>query len=125
MLKKGFRGFKGLSWRVFIVTVLCLLIPLVTSFFITSYFSQRYLGDSARDSLLNVATEKRNQIELALSDLENQAQSIAMQPSIVDSLSEATSNSANPSEANLQKITKNLEDNYKLANGLSTWKPIH
>ena len=118
MIKKGFSRFRGLSWRVFIVTVLCLLIPLVTSFFITSFFSQRYLGDSARDSLLNVATEKKNQIELALSDLENQAQSIAMQPSIVDPLSEATVDSSNPSETDVQKISKNLQDNFKLANGL-------
>lgn len=118
MTKKGLSRFRGLSWRVFIVTVLCLLIPMVTSFFITSYFSQMYLGDSAKDALLNVAAEKKNQFELALSDLEKQVQSIAMQPGIVDPLSEAISNSANPNETDLQKITKNLEDNFKLANGL-------
>ncbi|WP_024832471.1 methyl-accepting chemotaxis protein [Ruminiclostridium josui] len=110
--------FRGLSWKVFTVSVLCMLIPMMISLFIASYFSEKYLGDSASNSLLNIAVEKANQIELALTDLEKQAQSIAMQPSIVDPLTDATINSTNPDTAVVQKISKNLEDNFNLANGL-------
>lgn len=118
MGSKVFSRFRGLSWRIFAISVLCTLIPMLISLFVASYFSQNYLGNSASNSLLNIAVEKRNQIELALTDLEKQAQSIAMQPCIVDSLSESMNNTSNPSDTDVQKISKNLQDNFKLANGL-------
>lgn len=118
MGNKGVSRFKGLSWRIFVISALCMLIPMLVSLFTASYFSQKYLGDSASNALLNISAEKRNQIELALSDIEKQAQSIAMQPCIVDPLYEAATNSANPSESDLLKISKNLQDNFKLSNGL-------
>ncbi|HHW81063.1 MAG TPA: methyl-accepting chemotaxis protein, partial [Bacteroidales bacterium] len=110
--------FKGLSWRVFTISVLCMLIPMLISLFTASYLSQKHLEDSASNELLNIAVEKRNQTELALSDLEKQAQSIAMQPSIVDSLSKAITTSTNPSNTDLQKISKNLQGNFELGNGV-------
>ncbi len=118
MRRKGTIRFRGLSWRMFTVCILCTLIPMLLSMYITTYFSQKYLGDSSSNSLLDIAVEKTNQIELALLDIEKQVQSIAMQPSIVDPLSEAVINSSNPSAADLHKISKNLEDNFKLSNGL-------
>ena len=118
MSNNKFIRFKGLSWKVFSVSVLCMLIPMLISLFTASYLSQRYLEDSASNELLNIAVEKRNQTELALSDLEKQAQSIAMQPSVVDSLSEAMITSANPSNTDLQKISKNLQGNFELGNGV-------
>ena len=118
MSNNKFIRFKGLSWKVFSVSVLCMLIPMLISLFTASYLSQRYLEDSASNELLNIAVEKRNQTELALSDLEKQAQSIAMQPSVVDSLSEAMITSTNPSNTDLQKISKNLQGNFELGNGV-------
>ncbi|ACL77524.1 methyl-accepting chemotaxis protein [Ruminiclostridium cellulolyticum] len=118
MRSKGISRFKGLSWRIFTVSILCTLIPLLVSLFITSYFSQKYLEDSSSNSLLNIAVEKTNQLELAFSDLEKQAQSIAMQPCIVDPLSEAIINSSNPSGTDVQKISDSLQNNFNLSNGL-------
>lgn len=118
MSSKVLGGFRKLSWRMFTVFVLCMLIPMLISLFTSSYFSEKYLEDSASNGLLNVTVEKRNQIELALTDLTKQVQSIALQPVIIDSLSEATVNSTNPSEADLKKISKSLEDNFKLGDGL-------
>ena len=118
MRRKGTIRFRGLSWKMFTVCILCTLIPMLLSMYIATYFSQKYLGDSSSNSLLDIAVEKTNQIELALLDIEKQVQSIALQPSIVDPLSEAVINSTNPSEADLHKISKNLEDNFKLSNGL-------
>ncbi len=118
MISKIFSRFRGLSWRFFRVSVLCMLIPMLVSLFTASYFSQKYLEDSASNALLNIADEKSNQLELALSNIEKQAQSIAMQSYIVDTLSGADANSANPSQTDLQKISKNLEDNFNLSKGL-------
>lgn len=118
MSSKGFSRFRGLFWRIFSISVLCMLIPMLVSLFTASYFSQKYLGDSASNSLLNIANEKKNQMELALYDIEKQAQSIALQPSIVDLLSKAVSNSSKPDGTGLQRITQNLEDNFDLDSGL-------
>ncbi|QNU68150.1 methyl-accepting chemotaxis protein [Ruminiclostridium herbifermentans] len=118
MKKKGYSRFRGLSWRIFLVSVLCMLIPMLVSLFTSGYISQKYLENSASDALLNIVAEKRSQIEVALSNIEKQAQSIAMQPFIVDTLSEASANSANPSSRDLQKISNNLEYNFNLAKGL-------
>ncbi len=118
MSTKGFSRFRGLSWRIFKVSVLCMVIPMFINLITASYFFQKYLEDSGSNALSNIAVEKRNHIELALFDLEKQAQSIAMQPLIVDPLSKASANSTDPGRYELQMISKNLEDNFKLANGL-------
>ena len=115
---KVFDRFKGLSWRVFAVSVLCMLIPMLISLFASSYLSQKSLTDSASNGLLNIAVEKRNQFELAVSDLERQVQAIALQPNIVNMLNKATINSADPSSTELQETSKNLESIFKLGNGL-------
>lgn len=124
MRDNKFSGFKGLSWRIFTVSALCMLIPMLISLFTASYFSQKHLEDSASKGLLNIAVEKRNQIELALSDLEKQAQSIAMQPTIVDSLNQAITTSTNPSQTDLQKISKNLQGNFELGDGVFESKAL-
>lgn len=68
--------------------------------------------------MLNSAAEKRNQLEQALTNIERQAQSIAKEPFIVDTLSRAIANSADPDPAALEVISRNLEDNFELADGL-------
>ncbi len=116
MSSKRVGRFRGLSFKIFIITVLCLLVPMLVSLVTSGYLSQKYLEDSASNALLDIATEKRNQIELALSNIEKQAQSIAAQPYIIDYLSQPTVNSSGGPE--LQKISKNLEENFKLGSGL-------
>lgn len=118
MRSKAFGGFRKLSWRMSTVFVLCMLIPMLISMFTSGFFSDKYLEDSASNGLFNVALEKKNQIELAMTDLSKQAKSISMQSIIVDSLSEAAAKSTNPSEADLKKISKTLEDNFNLGDGL-------
>ncbi len=118
MRRKGTNKFRGLSWKMFMLCILCTIIPLLISMYTSSYFSQKYLEDSGSNALFDIAVEKTNQIELALLDIEKQAQSIAMQPGIVDPLVEAASNYTDPKVIDLQKITKSLEDNFKLSNGI-------
>ena len=108
--------FRSLSFRIFITCVLCLILPMLVNLITSSYLSQKYLEDSASSALLDIATEKRNQIELALLNIENQAQSIAAQPYIIDYLSQPNVNTSGGEQ--LQRISKNLEDNFKLGNGL-------
>lgn len=116
MSNKRFKD--GLFWKFFSVSVLCMLIPMLISLFTSVYSSKKYLTDSSSNRLLNISAEKRNHFELSLYDVEKQGQSIAMQPHIVDALSKAKSNSTIPSKAELEMISKNLEDNFELANGL-------
>lgn len=111
-------NFKGLRFRIFLVFALCMLIPMLVNLFSASYNSEKSLTDSTSNALLNIATEKKNQFELAFSDLEWQAQAMAMQPSIVDPLNRAMTSGIDPSEADLRVISKVLEDNFVLGDGL-------
>lgn len=115
---KRFVRFKGLSSRIFFMFLLCMLIPMLISLFTASYLSEKYLEDSSSDALLSIAIEKRNQFELALSDIVRQAQTIAMQPSIVDTLSKANRTAIDPSREELNIIDNNLQDNFELVDGL-------
>jgi len=108
----------GLFLKIFGVSVLCMLIPMLISLITSVHSSRKYLEESSSKRLLNISVEKRNQFELSLYDVEKQGQSIAMQPNIVDTLGKAISNSTTPSEAELEIISKNLEANFQLANGL-------
>jgi methyl-accepting chemotaxis protein len=110
--------FKGLFWKLLSVSILCIVIPMLVSLFTASYFSTKYLSDSASNALANIAAEKKNQFELALYDIEKQAQSIAMQPYIVDALNWAINNNTDPNGTELQVISKILQDNFELSNGL-------
>jgi methyl-accepting chemotaxis protein len=116
MSSKRFKG--GLFWKIFAISVLCMLIPMLISLFTSVHLSKKYLTDSSSNRLLNISAEKRNQFELSLFDIEKQGLSIAMQPNVVDTLSKAKSNSTAPNEAELEIVTKNLEGNFELANGL-------
>ncbi|HHX59128.1 MAG TPA: methyl-accepting chemotaxis protein [Epulopiscium sp.] len=106
--------FKGLGWRIFAISALCVLVPMLISLFGASYLSEKYSEQAAGDGLLNIAVEKKNQIELGLTDLEKQVQSIAMQSVIVEPLKEMTA----LNNDDIQKISKTLEDNLDLGDGL-------
>jgi methyl-accepting chemotaxis protein len=95
-----------------------MLIPMLVALFTSSYFSEKYLSDSTSDALLNIAAEKRNQLELAFADIERHANSVAMQPAIVDILNRAMNHNSNPSDAELQTLSKILQDNFELGDGL-------
>lgn len=115
--KRVFR-FRGLFLRIFAISVLCLSIPMLISMISASQLSKKYFEELSSDALLNIAVEKKNQMELALTNIEKQAQSIAKQPFIIDSLSKATINSAEPDPSELKKISQNLQDNFELGEGL-------
>lgn len=110
--------FKGLRFKIFLVSALCMVIPMLITLLTSSYISEKYLTESTRNSLLNSSIEKKNQIELALSDIERHAQSIAMQPTLINTLDFAMTNSVDPSETELQEISKILEQNFELGDGL-------
>lgn len=112
------RTKNSLFWKIFAVSVLCMVIPIMLNLFNSVHLSKMYLSESSSNSLLNISVEKRNQFELSLYDVEKQGRTIAMQPHLVDALTKAKSNSTVPTAAELNVVSKNLEDNFKLANGL-------
>ena len=110
--------FRGLFWRFFAISFLCILVPMLVSMITAGELSNKYFEELSSNALLSSAAEKRNQLEQALTNIERQAQSIAKEPFIVDTLSKAKANSADPDSAALEIITQNLEDNFALADGL-------
>lgn len=106
-----FRRMKKLSGKIFVVFVLCMLIPLSAGLYVTGRLSEHYLEESARTELANIAAEKRNQFELAISDIVRQAQMIAMQPDIVDALKKATATDTSTESDNEMDSELNDESN--------------
>jgi len=112
------RRFQGLSSKIFFFFLMCMLIPMLISLYTSSSLSEQYLEDSSSESLLKIAMEKRNQVELALSDIVTRAKTVAIEPSIVDALSKARRNSSQPSNEEIDIISKNLQENFLLVDGL-------
>lgn len=117
-MKKHQGKMSGIFWRIFATSMLCMIIPMLASVPVVSRVSRKYFQEAASNALLSTAIEKRNQMELALSNIEKQAQVIANQPLLVDALYEASVHSKEPDEAVLKKISQNLEYNYELGEGL-------
>lgn len=63
-----------------------MLIPMLVSLFSSIYLGSKYLRDETSNSLLNIAVEKRNQIEQSLSNLSEQVSSMINNPYILESL---------------------------------------
>lgn len=118
MSAKGTGRYRGLFWKFFILSFLCILIPMLISMIAAGELSNIYFEELSSNSLLNSAAEKRNQLEQALTNIERQAQSIAKEPFIIDTLSKAMANSTDPDPAALAIISQNLQDNFELADGL-------
>lgn len=95
-----------------------MLIPMLVSLVTASLLSKQYLEDSSSEGLLNVAIEKKTPFDLALSDIVRHAQTIAMQPHIVDTLSKAVQSGTEPSKEELNIIEKNLQEHFNLVDGL-------
>ena len=112
------RNFKGLRMKIFLVSALCMLVPMVFVAYTARYISGKFLTEYAKNSLMNIASEKRNQFDIAFADIIRQGQSIVKQPAIVDPLKSAKINSVVPSEPELQKISQVLQDNFELGDGL-------
>jgi methyl-accepting chemotaxis protein len=118
MKSKNSKGFTGIFRRIFAISLLCMTIPALINTVTLSRLTKKYFQDEAGHSLQNVATEKKNQMELALSSIATQAQSIANQTFLIESLNNALINSKDPDQATLRKISENLEYNFELGEGL-------
>jgi methyl-accepting chemotaxis protein len=118
MTRKEPRKSGGLFLRIFAISVVCISIPMLISMLTASLLSKQYYEDLSSSSLHNIAVEKKNQLESALINIEKQAFSIASQTFIIDSLSKASSSSKDLDPSDLQKISDNLQANFKLGDGL-------
>lgn len=118
MWKKLSLKIKSLFGKIFIVSVLCMLIPMLISLFASHHFAKLYIEYEASNSLLNVAAEKSNHIELALTNLVEQAVSITKQPYIVETLKEAENATKTLDSKRLSIISQNLEGKFERADGL-------
>lgn len=113
--KKIYR-FNSLFGKIFTISILCMLIPMLISLFSSVYLGSKYLKEETSNSLLNIAIEKRNQIEQTLSNLSEQVSSMITDPYIIESFEQAQYNKIAP--ARLKVITDMLEKKHNRANGL-------
>lgn len=120
------RRFRGLRSKIFTVSVLCMLIPMLISLVAIANLSGKFVeeasGDTASaadgDALLNVAIEKKNLIEVIISETGKQIQTIAIQPIIVDLLTNARRTDTDPELSDYRFIANNLQWHVERSNGL-------
>src|SRR5690242_18240304 len=70
--------------KIFSLSILCMLIPMLVALFFASYYSTRSLQSEASNTLLSVAAEKSSQIDLSFKDILNISNDISTSPSAVD-----------------------------------------
>ena len=103
--------------KFFIVLLICMLVPMLVSLFSSNYFAKLYLENEASDSLLNCVLEKNNQIDLGLTQLEEQAIEIITQPFFIQTIDYAKiTNKLDPERIKI--ISKYLEQKFERADGL-------
>ncbi|WP_166243992.1 methyl-accepting chemotaxis protein [Paenibacillus turpanensis] len=113
----SFFQLKSLFSKILLVSLLCMVIPMIVSLVYSSYSSSRAVEKEVKDSLSSIAHEKKNQLDLALSGIGRQVQSFSKEPFIVDYFTELTDKKkVEPQQS--QRISDNLAQQYANAEGL-------
>lgn len=107
----------SLFGKILVISLLCMLIPMLISLFSSSFLAGKYIGQEASDSLFNIAVEKQSQLELALKNLVNQLKTMARQPYILETFKEAGTTGELDS-IRLTRIEQNLQENFAEGDGL-------
>lgn len=95
--------------KIFTISILCLLVPMLVSLFYSSNLIKNSLEDEVSASLLSIVFEKQNQIELALDNFFEQAIAISTQPYILETFQEAANNNDQLDPDRLHKISAHLK----------------
>lgn len=104
--------------KIFTISILCLLVPMLVSLFYSSNLIKNSLEDEVSASLLSIVFEKQNQIELALDNVFEQAIAISTQPYILETFQEAANNNDQLDPDRLHKISAHLKGIFDRGNGL-------
>ncbi|QTL96684.1 HAMP domain-containing protein [Iocasia frigidifontis] len=107
----------SLFGKILVISLLCMLIPMLISLFSSSFLAGKYIGQEASDSLFSIAVEKQSQLELALKNLVNQLKTMARQPYILETFKEAGATGELDS-IRLTRIEQNLQENFAEGDGL-------
>ncbi|WP_234123944.1 methyl-accepting chemotaxis protein [Clostridium hydrogenum] len=107
----------SLFMKFLIVAMICIITPLLISGFYSVTSLSNSLGSEAKNSLTSITTDKKNYIDLAFNDQKALAQSIANEASVIDYFKEFNKTNK-PDAAILNRMSANLEDKFKNANGL-------
>lgn len=104
--------------KIFIISILCLLVPMLVSLFYSSNLIKTSLENEVSNSLLSLVFEKQNQIELALDNIFQQTMAISTQPYILETFQEAANNDDQLNADRLEKISAHLKGYYDRGEGL-------
>ena len=115
---KKFRFQRGsLFSKIFLVAIICMIIPMLVSLFYSSYSMSDVLETEMGNSLSSIAIEKKKQIELALEKEITNLVSVAREPYIIDFLKE-TQGIGQIDSIKLDRISHHLVDILERSDGL-------
>ncbi|QAT41743.1 methyl-accepting chemotaxis protein [Aminipila luticellarii] len=86
------KKLNSLFFKIFTVSIICMIIPLVVNMFYISFSATNSLEEKIKNSLANSALEKSNQISLAFEDISKTTQAIATQPYVIEYFKELNRN---------------------------------
>ncbi|QIB67942.1 methyl-accepting chemotaxis protein [Aminipila butyrica] len=105
------KKFNHLFFKIFAVSILCMIIPLVVNMFYISLSATDSLEEKIKNSLANSASEKSEQISLAFEDISKTTQAVATQPYVEEYFKELHNYGENPQKRQaLSEYTKGLFD---------------
>lgn len=108
---------KSLFVKIFIVSILCMIIPMLISLYYSTSESKKAMEDQTRDTLQSITSEKESQLQMSLDNLQKQAKILSSEYFIVDYMMEAAMTQTSDPEK-LKRISDRLEVVYKESEGL-------
>lgn len=107
----------SLFGKIFFVAIICMILPMLVSLFYSSYSISNVLESEIGSSLSSIATEKKNQMELALEKEITQFVSLAREPYTIDFLKEIRETGGIDS-IKLKRVSDRLVDVLNSSGGL-------
>lgn len=107
----------GLFAKIMLISVACMMIPMLIALWYASNSSADSLEREARESLSNIVSEKVNQMDLAFNNLSLSASTISNNPFLINTFKEIH-DTGNQKTENTADLTKYLGELITDANGL-------
>lgn len=107
----------GLLRKILLVSITCMVVPMIISLWFASYYSGKSLQTEASNSLSSLAVEKRDKLDLAFKDLSFVAANAAHDPYAVQYFKKLKNN-LGASDSDKKVLADNLQKIFKDSNGL-------
>lgn len=111
------KRINSLFLKIFVVAIICMIVPMLVSLVYVIYSSSNYIEAQTKSSLLDSANEKAQQIDSSFNDLLIYVKSITNEPYTINFLKEVSAtNQTDPIKQ--KRLSENLAQKFNNANGL-------